>query len=220
MTLKENLQKLKDGQPVKKAPARKKANGRAVAKHRIDRKRFCQELIKHGMNAAAAYKAVSPGVTNDTAKVNGSRLLTEANTVKILAPMLQRLFHKAGIDVDYVFRRWVEMSQATPLDYFTINDDGQPVMDMSALTPAQRANLKEIKITDTKFGQNITVKVWDAQKAVDMIGKHLGLLVEKLPEGDVERIGDLIEAGVRRIKQSRDLEGWRDIVIDGEIVAD
>ena len=99
--------------------------------------------------------------------------------------MLEKLFTDADIEATYVFRRWVEMSQATPLDYFTINDDGQPVLDMSDLTPAQRANLKEIKITDTKFGQNITVKVWDAQKAVDMIGKHLGLLVEKLPEGDV-----------------------------------
>ncbi len=216
MSLKENLQKLKDGQPIKKPAARKKANGRAVAKHRIDRKRFCQELIKHGMNASAAYQAVSPHCNANTAKVEGHRLLTDPNVIKILQPMVQRLFHKAGIQADYVFSRWVEMSQATPLDYFTINDDGQPVLDMSALTPAQRANLKEIKITDTKYGQNITIKVCDAQKAIDSIGRHLGLLVDRLPEKDVERIGDLIEKGVNRIRKSKDLEAWRDVVLDVE----
>ncbi len=84
--------------------------------------------------------------------------------------------------------------------------------------PAQRANLKEIKITDTKFGQNITVKVWDAQKATDQIGKHLGLLVEKLAEEDIDRIGDLIERGVKRIKATKDLDGWKSVILDVEAV--
>ena len=183
---------------------------------RIDRELFAKELIKNSMNATKAYQAVSPNVTAKTAATEGSRLLREPETIEILQPMLEQLFTNTGIDATYVFRRWVEMSQATPLDYFTINDDGQPVLDMSDLTPAQRANLKEIKITDTKFGQNITIKVYDAQKAVESIAKHLGLLVDRLPEKDVERIGDLIEAGVKRIRATKDLNAWQDIVLDVE----
>ncbi len=217
MSLAENIAKLNDGQPIKKPAARNKVCGRAVAKHRIDRTRFCQELIKHGMNASAAYRAVSPSCNANTAKVEGHRLLTDPNVVKVLTPMLEKLFTEAGIDAQWVFKRWVEMSKATPLDYFTINDDGQPVLDMSDLTAAQRANLKEIKITDTKFGQNITVKVWDAQKAIDQIGRHLGLLVEKMPTEDVERIGDMLERAVKRIRDTKDLDGWRSIVLDVEI---
>ena len=32
----------------------------------------------------------------------------------------------------------------------------------------------------------------------------------------MEQIGDLIEKGVNRIKQSRDLDGWKDLIMDGE----
>ena len=216
-SLKDNLAAVKAEKPAKKAPARKKVNVRAVAKHRIDRTRFCQELIKHGMNASAAYQAVSPHCNANTAKVEGHRLLTDPNVIKILQPMLDRLFTETGIEATYVFRRWVEMSQATPLDYFTINNDGHPVLDMSDLTPAQRANLKEIKITDTKFGRNITIKVYDAQRAVESIAKHLGLLLEKMADEDLERIGDIIERGVKRIKATKDLDGWRDIVLDVDV---
>jgi len=161
---------------------------------------------------------LKPDVTARTAEVEGSKLLRKPELIAILTPLLEKLFTEAGIDARWVFQRWVQMSQATPLDYFTINDDGQPVLDMSDLTPAQRANLKEIKITDTKFGQNITVKVWDAQKATDQIGKHLGLLVEKLADEDIERIGDLIERGVKRIKATKDLDGWKSVILDVEAV--
>ena len=228
MSLKENLQKLKDGQPLKRPTVRNKARkkaapkikiiGKAVTKAAFTDRQFAHKLIQNNLNAKAAYLALKPDVTARTAEVEGSKLLRKPELIAILTPLLEKLFTEAGIDAHWVFQRWVQMSQATPLDYFTINDDGQPVLDMSDLTPAQRANLKEIKITDTKFGQNITVKVWDAQKATDQIGKHLGLLVEKLADEDIERIGDLIERGVKRIKATKDLDGWKSVILDVEAV--
>ncbi len=219
-TLKDNLAKVKAGkltgkhQTSQRKP--RKGNGRAVAGCKIDRKQFCRELIKAGMDATVAYKAVSPRVTHATARANGSRLLADANTTKILQPMLARLFSKAGIEADYVFRRWCEMAEASPLDYFTIDDLGTPRLDMSDLTPAQRTNLKEVTITPTQHGDKITVKVVNQQRAIEMIAKHLGLLVDRLADEDVERIGDVIERGISRIKKSRDLDGWKDIVHDAE----
>ena len=219
--MKDNLAAIKAGKPTKKiapmkrTPAVRKKRGQTTL--RIDRELFAKELIKNSMNATKAYQAVSPNVTAKTAATEGSRLLREPETIEILQPMLEQLFTNAGIDATYVFRRWVEMSQATPLDYFTINDDGQPVLDMSDLTTAQRANLKEIKITDTKFGRNITIKVYDAQRAVESIAKHLGLLLEKMADEDLERIGDIIERGVKRIKATKDLDGWRDIVLNVDV---
>ena len=220
-SLKDNLAAVKAGNPVKKATPKKKAPAvrkkRGQTSLRIDRELFAKELIKNSMNATKAYQAVSPKVTAKTAATEGFRLLREPETIEILQPMLEQLFTEAGIDAQWVFKRLVEMSQATPLDYFTINNAGQPVLDMSDLTPAQRANLKEIKITDTKFGQNITVKVCDAQKAIDSIGRHLGLFIDRLPEKDVERIGDMLERAVKRIKATKDLDAWKDIILDVEV---
>ena len=216
VSLKENLQKLKDGQLPEKPAARDKVNGRAIAKHRIDRTRFCQELIKHGMNASAAYRALSPSVNANTAKVEGHRLLTDPNVVKILTPMLEKLFTDAAIDVEYVLRRWLEIAEGSAADYFTF-EDGYPVLNMSDLTPAQMRNLKSITITEHKYGTNYKIETYDAQKAIDLVGRHVGLLIEKLPDEDVERIGDMLERAVKRIKATKDLDAWKDIVLDVEI---
>jgi len=63
-----------------------------------------------------------------------------------------------------------------------------------------------------------TIKVVDQQRAVEMIAKHLGLLVNRMAVENVQRIGDLIEQGVDRIKKTRNLDGWKDIVLDAELI--
>ncbi len=143
----------------------------------------------------------------------------------ILTPMLQKLFQKAGIEADYVFKRWLEMSQASPLDYFTVSKDGGlGELDLGAITPAQRGNLRKIKVTTTKSNDDellhttTTIKVVDQQWAVKIIAKHLGLLVDRMAEEIVQQIGALIEQGVNRIKKIRDLDGWKDIVLDAEFI--
>ena len=219
VSLKDNLESMKAGKPTRKPI---KANGRAVGNQKIDRRLFCKELIKSGMDATAAYKAVSPSVSNATARNNGSRMLAEAGTVKILQPMLARLFSKAGIEADYVFRRWAEMAEASPLDYFHITPDGDlGELDLTDLTQAQRSNLQSIKVTEYMSKGVVTsrttqVKVLNQQRAIEMIAKHLGLLVDRLAEKDIERIGDIIEKGISRVKASRDLDGWKDIVLDAD----
>jgi hypothetical protein len=90
-------------------------------------------------------------------------------------------------------------------------------LDFSNLTEDQRLNLKEITVTPTKYGTKYSIKTYDAQHAVDMIAKHLGLLVDRLPEKDAGRIGDLIEAGVKRIRATKDLDAWQDIVLDVDV---
>ena len=86
------------------------------------------------------------------------------------------------------------------------------------MTPAQRANLKEISITPTKYGPKITIKTYDAQRAVSEIAKYVGLLIDKVAVEDGDRIGDLIERGVARIKTSKDIDGWRGMIVNGRIV--
>ena len=77
---------------------------------------------------------------------------------------------------------WGVGTKASPLDYSKTTKDGKlGDLDFSNLTEDQRLNLKDIKVQRTAFGETIAVKVVDQQRAVEMIAKHLGLLVEKLP---------------------------------------
>ena len=204
---------------------KKGINGKAPTKSACNYKLFCTELICTGLNAKAAYLKVHPDVTPQTAEVNGHRMVRIARVQVILTPMLQKLFQKAGIEADYVFKRWLEMSQASPLDYFTVSKDGGlGELDLGAITPAQRGNLRKIKVTTTKSNDGellhttTTIKVVDQQWAVKIIAKHLGLLVDRMAEEIVQQIGALIEQGVNRIKKIRDLDGWKDIVLDAEFI--
>ena len=222
MSLASNLKKVKTKakKKVAKAPARKKKavpvrKKRGKTTLRIDRAMFCKELIKNSMNATEAYLAVNPKVKRTTAATEGYKLLREPETVEILTPLLQELFVDAGIEAEYVFKRWLEIAEGSAADYFTFGG-GNPVLDMSNMTPAQERNLKSISVSHTQHGTNYKIETYDAQKAIDTIGKHLGLLVDKLAEEDIERIGDLLEKGVARIRSSRDLDGWKTIVFDGE----
>lgn len=213
---------------VKKAPAKPETALTKPPENKTDftDKQFCHALIQNSMNAKAAYHQLKPEVAISTATTEASKRLRKPNVIATLTPMLEELFANAGIETEYVFRRWLEMAQASPLDYFNITADGNlGDLDLSAITPAQRMNLRSIRRTKSTTisekgsettTETIHVQVVDQQKAVDTIGKHLGLLVEKLADEDVERIGDMLEKGVSRIKKTRDLEGWRDVILDAE----
>lgn len=220
MTLKDDLDAvMADGPDVKPAAVKRKrrrTNGKVISKPEVIHKLFAHAMIRNKMNATAAYRELHPGVTDGTAKVEGCKTLTNPNVIAELTPLLENLFIDAGIETEYVFRRWLEIASGSAADYFRF-EDGVPVLDMSNMSPAQRSNLKKITITQTQHGTNYGIEVYDAQLAINTIGKHLGLLVEKLAEEDIERIGDLIERGVKRIRATKDLEGWRDVILDVEV---
>ena len=206
--------------PTPRRPTPKKKGQRPVKKKKpraskIDRRMFAKALISNSMNATAAYKEVSPNVTQKTASANGSRMLSDARTINILTPMLQKLFIDAGIEADYVFKRWLEMAEGSAADYFTFKH-GAPILDMSDMTEAQRKNLKKITVTPGQYGTKYSIEIHDAQNAVNMIAKHLGLLIDRLADEDVDKIGDLIEQGVARIKKNMDLDAWKSITFEVE----
>ena len=222
MSLEDNLATVLDEKPAPKVAAKKRPRVRKKKNNgvtiRIDRARFAQELIKNSMNATEAYMAVAPNASRKSAASAGYMLIRESETLDILTPLLEGLFIDAGIEAEYVFRRWLEIASGSAMDYFTIDESGHPVLDMSAMTPAMHRNLKSLTISQTQHGTNYKIETYDAQKAIDTIGKHLGLLVDKLADEDVERIGDMIERGVKRIKSTKDLDGWKDVILDVEAV--
>ena len=207
---------------VRKADANKvhkksaaKTNSKVISKPEVINKLFAHALIRNKMNASAAYRELHPKCSDKTASVEGHKSLAKPSVIAELTPLLEKLFTDAGIETEYVFRRWLEIASGSAADYFTF-DSGAPVLDMSAMTPAQYANIKKISIKPGRDGTAYAIEVYCADRAVDNIAKHLGLLVEKLPEEDVERIGDMLERAVKRIRQTKDLDGWRDIVLDAE----
>ena len=216
-SLAEDIRAINAGErPNQQKLAKIRVNGKATIKPRRMSENtirlFCLAYIKHGLNGAAAYKATHPKASTKTASVEACRLLAKPSIQEVLQPMLRDLLVKAEIDAEWVFRRWIEQANASPLDYFHITDDGKlGALNLNGLTEAQRRNLKAIKVTKHHGVETITVTVCDQQHAVGMMARHLGLFLQKLAPLKAGRIGDLIEEGVKRIRKAKNLDAWKEI---------
>jgi len=205
---------------VRKQQARRTEDDKAQA--------FAHSYVATGCNATEAYKrAISDRCKDSTAATEGHKYLRKPKVQQYLAPLLEALMAKNEVDAEWVLRRWKEQADGSPLDYFQITDDGDlGQLDLNGITDEQRRNLKEIRVTenttrnskdDTEYTtRTVHVKVYDAQKAVEMFAKYLKMLTRDLEEEDVSRIGDLIEAGVKRIRASKDLDAWKNAATEGE----
>jgi hypothetical protein len=178
---------------------------------------FCSEYIQNGLNGASAYKALHPKASAKTASVEACRVLANPSVQEALQPMIREALAKAKVDREWIIRRLVEQSNASPLDYFKVNEDGSlGELELSDLTPAQRRNLKTIRITRTKWGESITVAVCDQQRALSVLAKVIGLVPGRIREEAREKVGDLIERGVNAIRKHKDLDAWKEVLGDVE----
>lgn len=144
-------------------------------KHEI----FCQEYIKK-KNATQAYKIAYPKVKNSrTAKVNGSRLLTNANVKIRIGELLKELADRNKIKADDVINELKELA------FWSINtfiEQGNKIKDISQLKRSITKPVLGIKTKVTEFegGSSTTVeiKLADKRAALVDLGRHLGIFKE------------------------------------------
>lgn len=161
-------------------------------------KRFVDEYLID-LNASGAYKAAYPNVTKDeTARVNGSRLLTNANVKGYLAERQKALQERIEITQDKVIQELAKIAFCNGSSFSQVvtktktrrvwNDSIQEyeekeveeqhveVFDTASLPANKKAAISCIK--ETKFG--IDVESYDKVKALELIGKHFGMFKDKV----------------------------------------
>ena len=79
---------------------------------------FAHEYCKNGFNGAQAYKKVYGNVTDETAKVNASKLLIHANVTEIidtfkdkLAKQTETVAQKIGVTEEYILKGLKELAE-------------------------------------------------------------------------------------------------------------
>lgn len=161
------------------------------------------------LNATRAYKAAYPAVKNDeTAAAAASRLLRNVNVAEYIKERMADRQKRTEITQDWVLRELYKIASANGSDFAQVvtrpiihnntyvldPDTGAIRMEtVVQLTPTdalpddKRAAISAIK--EGKFG--ISVETYDKVKALELIGRHLGMFADK-PDGS--RDGD--EGGV------------------------
>lgn len=149
---------------------------------------FCREYI-FDWNGSRAYKIAYPEVTDETARVNASRLLTNAN-ISTYCELIQKDLEKlAGMSrlkvinehqklafssIAHLHNTWIELTQ------FELLTSEQKDCISEIDTKTERKYFSEydpdkkdfVKVPyDVKY---IKIKLYDKQKALDSISKMLG----------------------------------------------
>lgn len=145
-------------------------------------RRFCDEYLID-LNGTRAYKAAYPAVKRDeTAKANASRLLTFANVQNYIRERMEDRQKRTEITQDRVLRELAIIAFADVTDIVSYNG-GRVVIKPTDDLPKETRKI----IAGIKEGQYGTeVKTYDRIRALELLGKHLGMFEPRKDDLDRE----------------------------------
>lgn len=169
-----------------------------VARLNERQERFCNEYL---IDLNATQAAIRAGYSERTAAAQAARLLTNVNIQTYIQQRKQDRVERTEITQDMVLRELALIAFSNTADYIsvvekqaTVNDesgvqiplfdeDGKPVMYRTVepvltaeLTEDQKRALAIIK----KGRDGFDVKPYDKVRALELLGKHLGMFTDKV----------------------------------------
>ena len=129
------------------------------------------------LNATRAYRVAYPSVKKDeTARANGSRMLTNANVAKYISERMQERQQRTEVTQDMVVKELAAIAFARATDYAAVRGGTVCIKDTDSLSDEQICAIAGIK--EGKFG--VEIRLNDKEKALELLGRHLGMWNDKL----------------------------------------
>ena len=129
------------------------------------------------LNATRAYKVAYPRVKNDeTAAAAAARLLKNVKVVTYIEKRMQDRQKRTEVTQDRVIEELAAIAFARATDFAQIVNGNVVLTDTADLTESQTKAIAGIK--EGKFG--IERKLNDKEKALELLGRHLGMFKDKL----------------------------------------
>jgi len=147
------------------------------------------------LNATRAYKVAYPRVKKDeTARANSSRMLTNANVAVYVEKRMKDREKRTEITQDMVLKELAKIGFANVTDYVTIEGPYVKVKQTVDMPPDKLGAIAGIK----EGANGIEIKLNDKGKALELIGRHLGMFKDKLEvsgtlETEKTKLDDLIK---------------------------
>ncbi len=156
-----------------------------------NQKIFCDEYLID-LNATRAYKAAYKNVKKDeTAAAAGARLLRNVKVKNYIDEKMKEREKRTEITQDKVLKELAKIGFADLKDYLEYktaksvveyDEAGEPIVDYTTII-----DLIDSREVDTSPVQEVSIskdgtfkfKLYDKQKALELIGKHLGMFVDK-----------------------------------------
>lgn len=146
-------------------------------------KRFIEEYL---IDLNATQASIRAGYSPETAKEIGCENLTKPNIKNEIDKAIAERSRRTGINQDRVLREIAKIAFVNPSDVINFN---QATVKENAsdddLAVISGVKIKSIPTDDGNI-QEREVKLYDKLKALDMLGKHLGMFTDKIElKGDM-----------------------------------
>jgi phage terminase small subunit len=148
-------------------------------------KKFCHEYLKD-LNATNAYKRA--GYKGKGAEVSSCKLLKNPKVEAYLATHREKIQEKSAITIQKVLEELGAIGFCNVEDLFEIHDDRITLIAEGERPARVRKAIKKIKFTRRVDGrgedadeiETVEIELHDKQKALELIGKHLGMFSQKI----------------------------------------
>lgn len=129
---------------------------------------------------ASAYRRVKrEGKLNNEADTdNASKLMQKPSVSRYIAKIRAAVSGKALIPAGHVIQEIERIAFANLMDYFAVDKNGEPSVDLSDISPEQAAAIGEIEVTETfkPPGRKIKIKLYDKLAALEKLARIHGLI--------------------------------------------
>lgn len=140
-------------------------------------KKFCQEYIVD-LNATQA--AIRAGYSQKTANEQGARLLANVSIKKLVSELKEKRAKRTEITADMVIKELAKIGFSNIQDFI---GGSNSISDISTIDKEKAASVSSIETTTTIRGKgedqyaetSTKIKVWDKTKALEQLGRHLGI---------------------------------------------
>lgn len=147
---------------------------------------FCDEYLVD-LNASRAYKVAYKKCKSDlTARTNGSKLLTNTNIQNYIDEKMKEREKRTAITQDMVIK---ELARIAFLDIRKIYDENGNLRNIQDIDEDTVKAISSIETLEEyngygenreKIGDTQKVKIVDKIKALELLGRHLGIFNDKL----------------------------------------
>ena len=146
------------------------------------------------LNATRAYRVAYPSVKKDeTAAQAGSRMLRNVKVAEYIQERMEERQKRTEITQDRVLEELAAIAFARATDYAEVKGECVRIKDTDTLDEQQIRAIAGIK--EGKYG--IELKLNDKEKALELLGRHLGMFKDKLEvsglEEEKKKLGDILE---------------------------
>lgn len=155
------------------------------------------------LNATRAYRVAYPSVKKDeTAAAAAVRMLRNVKVANYIQKRMEERQKRTEVTQDRVIQELAAIAFARATDYVEIRSNG--VGSLVIIRPTGDLSEEQVRaISGIKEGANgIELKLYDKEKALDMLGRHLGMWNDKMQiSGQIETTNPFEDITTEELKK-------------------